>query len=144
MVSDRDDDGSASFEHTADLGLRVWAVSMEGLFEQAAAGLASLMFDAATVRPAQTVPLVAEGEEPEELLVAWLNEVIFAQEVGGFTPVSARVTSMADGRIEGELSGEPFDPGRHEQRHSIKAVTFHDLQITETDGRYEVSIVLDV
>ena len=144
MVSNYDDRGSTSFEHTADLGLRVWGPTMKDLFEQAAAGLASLMLDPATVRPTQTVRLAAEGEDRDELLVAWLNEVLFACEVGELAPGTVRVTAIGSGRAEGELHGEPFDPSRHELRHSVKAVTFHDLEITETDGRYEVSIVLDV
>ena len=138
------DAGSEQFEHTADLGLRVWAPTMTGLLEQAAAGLAALMFDPATVRPVQTVPVAAEGDEPEDVLVAWLEEVLFACEAGGLAPAGARVTSLEHGRMAGEVCGEPYDPARHERRNCIKAVTYHDLQIARTDGRYEVRIVFDV
>ena len=136
--------GFEPFEHTADVGLRVWAPTPAELFEQAAAGLAALMFDTATVRPQRSIGIAAEGEEPEDLLVAWLGEVVFAYEVEGFVPGAAKVTALEHGRAEGRLTGEPFDPARHERRHSIKAVTYHDLEIQRTGDGYEVSIVFDV
>ena len=86
----------------------------------------------------------AEGGAPEELLVGWLEEILFAFEVDGFVPAAARVESLGDGEVVGELRGEDLDPRRHELRHAVKAVTYHDLAIKRVAGGYEVHIVFDV
>ncbi|MHC4480302.1 MAG: archease, partial [Planctomycetota bacterium] len=124
--------------------LRVRGASPADLFEQAGNGFVSLLLDPERVSPLRTMAIAAEGGDPEGLLVAWLEEILFAFEVEGFAPASVRVESLAPGTVTGELAGEEFDPRRHQMRSAIKAVTYHDLAIRETDGRYEVSVVFDV
>ncbi len=136
--------GFESFEHTADVGLRVWGSSLTELFEQAAAGLMDLMLDTDTVDAARTMSISALAHEPEELLVAWLEEILFAFEADAFAPATARVVSLGNGEVRGELSGEDFNPRRNEVRQVIKAVTYHDLTIKKVMGTYEVRIVFDV
>jgi SHS2 domain-containing protein len=82
--------GYESFEHTSDLGLKVRGKNLVDLFEQAAAGFIELMIDPRTVRPARLLEVRTSGEEPEELLVAWLQEILFAFEAEGFAPASAQ------------------------------------------------------
>lgn len=136
--------GYETFEHTADVGLAVRGQSLQDLFEQAAAGFIDLMLDAETVSPTRTINITARAEQPEELLVAWLEEILFAFDAEAFAPAAARVESLGQGEVRGQLSGEDFDPQRHEVRLAVKAVTFHDLAIRNVGGRYEVKIVFDV
>jgi len=137
----------AGFEpvaHTADLAVRVWGASMEELFEQAAMGLISLMLDPKSVQPASVRTVSAQAQEPEELLVAWLNEVLFAFEGEHFASASVRIKSLGGGKVTGELCGEDFDRTRHRVRHSVKAATYHDLTVKKTGDIYEVRVVFDV
>jgi SHS2 domain-containing protein len=143
-LSDNSLSGYQTFEHTADLGLIVRGRDMMDLFAQAAAGMLELMFDTAAVRPERHQELLARGEEPEELLVGWLEEVLYAFEVEGFAAARARVLSLDAGALSGELVGEPFDPARHELRAHLKGVTWHGLAIRRTADCLEVRIVFDV
>ena len=136
--------GFEAFEHTADLGLRVWGRRLEDLFEQAAAGLIDLLVNPCTVRPLERRTFEVEGEEPEDLLVAWLEEILFAFDAEGFAPATAEVECCRAGLLRGALCGERLDPQRHELRRAVKAVTYHDLQVRATDEGYEVRIVFDV
>jgi SHS2 domain-containing protein len=136
--------GFEAFEHTADVGLRVWGGGLVELFEQAAAGFIDLMVDPSTVRPAERRSIEVEAEETEELLVAWLAEILFAFDAEGFAPHSAEVERLEPGRLRGAIRGEPLDPARHELRQAVKAVTYHDLQVRRTDQGYEVRVVFDV
>lgn len=130
--------------HTADLAVRAWGTSLEELFEQAAMGLISLMLDPKTVQPASVRTVSAQAQEPEELLVAWLNEVLFVFEGEHFAPASVRVKSLGGGKVTSELRGEDFDRARHKTRHSVKAATYHDLVIKRTGDTYEVRVIFDV
>jgi len=138
------DGGHETFEHTADVGVRVWGRTLEELFEQAAAGLIETMIDPSSVRERDRVSVSAEGPGSEDLLVAWLEEVLFAFEGRGFAPAAARVERMVEGRLEGTLSGEAFDRRRHRVRSEVKAVTYHDLVIKGTPQGLEVRIIFDV
>ena len=136
--------GFEAFEHTADVGLRVWGRRLEDLFEQAGAGFIDLMTDPATVRCTERRAIVVEGDTTEDLLVAWLEEILFALDADGFAPASVEVERIEPGRLRGTLCGEPFDPARHEVRQAVKAVTYSDLRVRRTEGGYEVRIVFDV
>ncbi|NLW51542.1 MAG: archease [Candidatus Brocadiaceae bacterium] len=136
--------GYESLDHTADLALRVWAPSLRELIEQASAGFIGLMVDPETVEPEREAALAVTGEAPEELLVGWLNEILFAFDAEGLAPVRAVVDAVGAGEVRGRLFGQDFDPLRHEVRNVIKAVTYHDLVVRPSAGRLEVSIVFDV
>jgi len=132
------------FEHASDLGLRVRGRTLREMFENAGRGLARLMADPAGVNPSEALELEASGDDNEMLLVAWLGEVLYAFEVEHFVPHEVEVLELEAGRLKGLVRGERFDAGRHEIRHAIKAVTYHNLNIREGAGGYEADIILDV
>jgi SHS2 domain-containing protein len=136
--------GHGTFEHTADVGIDAWGPGLEALFEEAAAALMDAILDTGSVEETDTLTVSAEGKEPEELLVEWLEEVLYAFEVREFATGRARVDSLEDKRVEGTLFGEPFDPERHPTSSAVKAVTYHDLRIEQEDGQRRARIVLDV
>ncbi len=67
-----------TFEHTADLGLRVRAGDLDTLFAEAGACLFSaLVDDPATVRPLQSTEVRVAGDDREYLLFDWLRELLY-------------------------------------------------------------------
>ncbi|MHC5034645.1 MAG: archease [Planctomycetota bacterium] len=144
VCGDERGSGYETFEHTADVGLKVRGATLRDLFEQAAAGFINVMFDTGTINCVRTMSISARGGDPEELLVAWLEEILFAVEADGFAPAAVRVTKLGPTEVAGELTGEDFDPERHHLSCAVKAVTYHDLKIRRTNGACEVSIVFDV
>ena len=62
------------FEHTADLGLRVQANTLDELLVEAARGLlAMLVANPQDVRPVQTKTVTIDEAEPAYLLFDWLT-----------------------------------------------------------------------
>ncbi len=140
----RGEHGHATFDHTADVGLRAWGRDLPELFEEAAAALIETLLDPATVRREQAVTVRARGQDAEDLLVGWLEELVFLSEAENFAPAAAKVEELSENAVRGTVWGEPMDPGRHWLRSEVKAVTYHDLAIQETETGYAVEIVLDV
>jgi len=136
--------GYESLDHTADVALRVWAPSTRELLEQATAGFIALMVDPDTVREEREVAVRATGTGPEELLVGWLNEILFAFDAEGLAPARATVESITDDEVRGRLYGQDFDPLRNDVRNVVKAVTFHALAVKRLGDVLEVTIVFDV
>jgi len=137
--------GYETFEHTADVGLHVWGGDMRELFQQAARGLIALLADPDTVRRGRSIVVAATGEEPEELLVSWLGEILYVAEVEGLVLCAAQVDAIGEHDVRGTVWGESPDAARHELRHHVKAVTYHDLRIEHRPtGGLETRIVFDV
>ena len=67
-----------TFEHTADVGLRIEADDLDELFAEAGQGFFSLFVeDLGTVEPRQAVSIEVAGDELEYLLFDWLNELLY-------------------------------------------------------------------
>jgi SHS2 domain-containing protein len=140
----RGQQGHETFDHTADVGLRAWGRDLAELFEEAAAALIETLLDPETVRSEQAVTVRAQGQDAEDLLVGWLEELVFLSEAENFAPAAAKVEELSENTVQGTVWGEPVDPDRHWFRSEVKAVTYHDLAIRETETGYAVEIVLDV
>jgi len=130
-------------EHTADWALHVWAPSLAELFEDAARG----MFHLAGAAPAvarstagarRSIELSAG--DAESLLVAWLQELLYLNEMEGVIFDRLNIESLAPTRLKATVWTRPA--GRPEK--AIKAVTYHNLAIRQADSGYSVNLVFDV
>jgi len=131
-----------------DVGLKVRGKKLEELFENAAKGLFGLITDINTIEIKENRQLTIDADNKEDLLVKWLNDLIFIFDSGGFV---ARKFDIAINQFKDKslilkaiLQGGNFDPGRHESRLLIKAATYHNLSITEKNGMWEAIIIFDI
>jgi len=70
-----------TFDHTADVGLRIRGDDLDDLFRTAAEGVIDYIVvnrDAVRVEALESISL--DAESTLDLLVAWLNELIFRTE----------------------------------------------------------------
>jgi SHS2 domain-containing protein len=133
-----------TFEHTADMGLRVRAPDLDGLFAEAALGLFSLIVeDLDTVRPADRSRLRLDAESPEDLLRDWLGELLFLFDTQH--RLFRRFEPQVDaGHLVAEVFGEGYDPRRHRLGVEVKAVTYHGLALRRTGDGFEAELILDI
>jgi SHS2 domain-containing protein len=141
-------EGFEEVDHTADLGLRVRAASLEGLFLRAALGLASLLTDPAAVGSAERATIEVRGIDLEELLVAWLNELLYRFESKRLVLTAfpeLRIERGGEGhRLLANGTGGRWDPQRHPPGAPIKAATYHGLKIVPAaDGGFEITLIFD-
>ncbi|MBP6876030.1 MAG: archease [Candidatus Eisenbacteria bacterium] len=142
------DQGFEPVDHTADRALRVWAPDLESLFLQAARGLASLLTDPSTVERRERRSIELAGIDREELLVAWLGEILYRHDaehllLAHFDAVHIECEEERCS-LRAVAFGEARDPARHSGGTSVKAATYHGLRVVpDEDGRYAVTIVFD-
>jgi SHS2 domain-containing protein len=136
-----------TFEHTADVGLRVRGADLDDLFRTAAEGLLDyIVANRSAVGVGVRESFEFAADSTAELLVFWLNELIFRCETRHTLYSSFRVRVSADGRsLHAEIGGEPIDRARHVLDHEVKAVTRHglDLHRDETGG-WVAEVILDI
>lgn len=135
------------FDHTGDLGLHLYANSLDQLFEGAAAALTGSICDSSLVEIRQEASVALAGPSVDLLFADWLDELLYRFETQGLLVKSSSVTITRppdDYRLIATLSGELYDHTRHRVKTVIKAVTYHRLSVIETADGWQATVVLDV
>lgn len=132
------------FEHTADLGLRVEAATLEELLTEAARGLLTMLVaNPEAVRPLQTRTITLAAEEPTYLLFDWLSELLYAFESDKLL-LSQFDIKLNDGQLTATCRGEPMDLSRHQMDHEVKAITYHGLRVDKKLDSWDAEVIVDI
>lgn len=131
-------------DHTGDLGIEVEAPDLDTLYARAAWGMFALLTDMRTVAPKHSERVEVEAADREALMVRWLSELNYRHLTRRRLYCTFEIEERTDRRLAATVRGEPFDPERHPLYTEIKAVTFHGLEIRETDGLWRVRIIFDM
>jgi SHS2 domain-containing protein len=137
------------FEHGADVGVRGFGATPAEAFEGAARALFALLAEEpGRVRPQVEERLEMEAPGLEELLVAFLNELISLSDarrlVFGRFQVEISGGSPKPFRLRARVQGEPFDPERHEFTVVPKGATYTALRVAREGKRWVAQCVVDV
>ncbi len=121
-------------EHTADMGIKAYGKDLSELFTNAAYGMASLITDLEKVNPKDSKDISLEAENREELLVSWLNEIIYLSASKSMLFSKFEVSEMDERHLKAKIFGEEFDTTRHQIETEFKAATYHRLKISNLKG----------
>lgn len=131
--------GYKEIEHTADWELLVWAPTLPALFREAARGMYTLCGIQVSQPWSSLRTLELEAGDFESLLVGFLSELLYFGEESRLA--FPEITISLDGNhLSARLAGAPITA----QAKEIKAVTYHNLVIQQTDQHFQVAIVFDV
>ncbi len=135
-----------TFDHTADVGLRVRGDDLDDLFRTAAEGMVDyIVTNRAEVRVVETWPIRLTAGSAADLLAAWLNELIFLGETRHLLFASFNVRVDDEGRsLVASAGGEPIDRDRHVLDHEVKAVTHHGLTLSRQADGWLAELILDI
>ncbi|MFP4106801.1 MAG: archease [Phycisphaerae bacterium] len=132
-----------TFEHTADVGLAAEADSAEELLEALGEGLARFICpkkpEGNDLREVEV-----EAEDTESLCVDFLWEIMSIMNFESFVVAGVKVTAFSEVSVRAELTGETFDPDRHEYDAEVKAVTHHELTFEQQGGKWVARVILDL
>ena len=129
---------------SGDAGIRAYGETLEDVFTNAAIGMYSLVTDLEGIGEIKEIVVTAESRSLEGLLVSWLNELIFHFDTYGFMGREIRVETLQNNRIVAKISGEDFDPERHERGLLIKAATYHQLSMEKKEGHWVANVIFDI
>ena len=133
---------SAGFQeqpHTADWALDIWAPDVIGLLQQAVRGMYALMHARQQTEPRETYRFEIAAPDRETLLVTFLAELLYFTQRDGVAFDQCDLDYDGE-RLIAEVEGAPIESIAKE----IKAVTYHNLAVRETDRGLEATIVFDV
>ena len=137
-----------TFEHTADLGLRIRAADLDTLFVEAAQFVCS--------RPSSKISRRCGGL-PEESTCCFpgrRRKSISCSSIGcaNFSTIltpsiccSANSWSTStEGGLTASAWGEPLDRARHNLEHEVKAITYHGLRVERVGAEWEAEVIVDI
>jgi len=133
-----------TFDHTADVGIRVFGRTVEEVFANAAYALFDQLTDLRKVRKQISQEISVQGSDREDLLIRWLGELLFLGESRGFLFKEFTIRRLDSTSLKAVARGEIFDPSRHRFKTEIKAVTYHQAEVKEKNGRWEGRVIFDV
>jgi len=127
-------------EHSADLEIRVWGRSKEELFKKTMLAMEQALKPKIKNREIQT-KIKIESENLEALLVDFLSEINYLNEVNQEIYQKIKFEKFFDTEIEADLFGKKVERFGLQ----IKGVTFHNLDIHQReDGLWEATIIFDI
>ena len=139
--------GYTFIDHTADVAADLTGSSAQDLFRFAAQALTDTITELSGVASAVTQSVTVEAGTIEDLLVDWLNELLYRFEVQNMLVADAVVTLREEAgrwQLEARIAGEPFDPARHPSRVLVKSATYHGLHVRHERGSWRARIVFDI
>jgi len=131
-------------DHPADVGLEAQADSVEELFEALAEGLADIVCPRRTVAARRRRAIRVDSPDIEAAAVDFLSAVLKAMQVDHFMVAAVKVAAATANSVSAELSGEGYDPSRHEIAAEVKGVTYHQLKVARQDGEWYGRVIFDL
>ncbi|MCS7241914.1 MAG: archease [Candidatus Caldatribacterium sp.] len=132
-------------DHTADIGLVAWGKSLEELFANAALGMFSLIGALEEVDGGFETTLSVEGSDYEDLLVTWLNELLYLFEAEEVLLSRFDILELGQYYLRAKVGGEPIDFEKHELFRVVKACTYHEVKVEEVvPGLFRAQVYFDI
>lgn len=134
---------------TADVAFIAYGHSLDAVFLAATEALIETLADPGTVRPTVSEILMIQQDSLEDLLVDWLNALVFLKDARGM--VFSRVTlsvkrdpSAPGWRVDGRVQGALVDPQSQVLRGDVKAVTKHWFSLSQVGEEWVARVVMDL
>lgn len=134
-------------DHTADVQLHAWGDNLKEAFEQVATAMFGYMTDLCTVDIVRVEEITAEGDDMLGLLFHFLDELLFLMCADPYFIVKEVEILQFDRenfKIRAVGKGEEFDLSKHPQGTEVKAITYSNMQIHDTEDKHEVYVIIDI
>ncbi len=129
-------------EHTADVGIKAYGKTLSEAFEHAAQGMFDIITDESTIESVGQYNIELEAPDLEQLLVDWLSKLLFLNGAEDLVFGKFQVT-LKGNQLTASVFGEKYDIKKHRMGVEIKAVTYHMLQVHETEPIF-VQVLFDI
>ena len=139
-----DDKSYKFFDHTADIGIKAQGATLAELFVAMAQGVTELIAEDSALEATQTRVIELSAESTESLLLAWLKELLFWFSSDGFLPARYELDAVTPTTLRGRITGDTFDLARHVQGREVKAITRHQLRVSQQHTIWQGQVIVDI
>lgn len=143
MICDQTMGSFRILEHTADIGFEAYGETEEETLANASMALVSIITDPDSIKIVDSKTVEVKADDNEQLLVRYLNEVLYIIDGESFLPAKATVQREKDFSLRAVLHGETRT-ALHDVRTDVKAITYHQLKFEKTDSGYVIRVFVDI
>lgn len=129
------------FEHTADVGIKVYGKTVEDVFIHAAQGMFEVIAESRRRKPKERLEISVQADNYDELLRQWLQELLYQFSITGIVGSEFSIQGLSQTALKATVRG---DKALDELKTEIKAVTYHELEFKKTKTGYEAKVIFDV
>jgi len=136
-------------EHTADLGIHVWAKDFKSLFCHSARAMFEIIACKKKRAARRTLTkhyltINIAANDREELLVTWLSELLSLSDIHKLILTQYTILKLSNKRVSAKVTGEKFTDTAFEKKAEIKAVTYHGLKIERKKPFVHARVIFDL
>ncbi len=130
-------------EHTADIGIKIKAKDLKGLFSQTALAMFDIIAEekSAKTKP-QKIKIAQNADNLDELFVNWLNELLSLSAVKDLIFYGFQIDKIDKNSLQAVVSGRNIKD--YTLNVEIKAATYHELKIHEAETDWQALVIFDV
>lgn len=138
------DAGYELFDHTADVGVRVFAPTLPELLRAAGEGLYGVIGELRAQGEPHSERFELQGGDLPELLRDYLSELLLIFERDHRLLTGLQVDVCEPGRLQARGETRAIDRGRSCFDREVKAVTYHGLELSRLERGFEFRYIVDV
>jgi SHS2 domain-containing protein len=134
-------------DHTADIGIVAYGKTKREVFINAAKGMFEIIAgENRDFKENFYAKIKLEAKSLEDLLIAWLNELLYISEVKLVILNKFIIKELSDGQIKAEVGGTKINHLSVRIKREVKAVTYHRLEIKkdEEGGLWSAQVIFDI
>lgn len=132
------------FDHTADVLFEATGKTLEELFESSALAVTNTMVETLrTVKPKIKKIIKIKGDDTENLLFNFLQEIIFLKDAEQLLLTKFNI-KIIDNNLTAEAHGEKLNMKKHELIVDVKAVTMHEFYVKKEKNKWKARVILDI
>lgn len=133
-----------TLEHTADIGIKVKASSLEELFKKAGLAITELSTEKQKVQYPEKhkIVIMQKASNAEELFVNWLNEIISSSSAESLVFEDFKINQITEQLIDAVAIGS--DNRNYKTNIEIKAATYHQLKVQKINSHWQAEVIFDV
>jgi SHS2 domain-containing protein len=130
--------------HTADMGMEITASDPVDLFTKAGRALIHIMLGDIRSKGPDVIKISLTGDDLPDLMVRWLTEILYLFEGEHLITTDIIIHELSSAALCASLAVTPFDPSRNEVLREVKAVTYHQIDVTRQDGIWKARVIFDL
>jgi len=131
-------------EHTADIGIRVKASSLECLFKNAGLAITDISAEKQKTQYPQKhkIVITQKADNIEELFVNWLNELLSVSSAEALIFEDIRISQITENFIDAIAVGS--DIRNYKVNVEIKAAAYHQLKVQKSGSLWQAEVIFDL
>jgi len=134
-------------DHTADIGIVAYGKTKREVFINAAKGMFEIIAgEDRDLKENFYAKIKLEAKSLEDLLIAWLNELLYISEVKLVILNKFKIKELSDVQIKAEVGGTKINHLSIRIKREVKVVTYHRLEIKkdEESGLWRAQVIFDI